>query len=90
MSARESILGAARFLRSHLTAELGSKILTSTQGRIITLVNARCTRLKNEGIIKNYRNVEVEIVDDTAFITLDLAVVKPLNFVRFTFNIADF
>tara|TARA_Y100000592_G_scaffold30752_1_gene49040 strand:- start:10100 stop:12085 length:1986 start_codon:yes stop_codon:yes gene_type:complete len=90
MSARESILGAGRFLRSFLTARLGSKILTSTQGNLINLVNLRCKALKDEGIIKNFRNISIEIVDDTAFITLDLAVVKPLNFVRFTFNISDF
>lgn len=87
VSARESVDTTARELRKSLHAKLGAQILTSTSGQLSKLVNDALTSYVEAQFIKGYRNVSVSITDDTAFISFDLEIVKPLNFISVNINL---
>lgn len=87
MSARESILGCARFMRITLDQEVGGKILVSTKNALQAIATSRLKELTTIGIIKAFGAVKVSIVDDTALVEFDIAPVNPLNFIRITLNV---
>ena len=87
MSARESILGCARFMRIKLDEEIGGKILASTKNSLAFIANQRLKELVEIGLIAAFDAVKVEIVDDTAEVSFDVAPVNPLNFIRVTINV---
>jgi len=87
MSARESILGCARFMRIELDREVGGKILASTKNSLQSIATIRLKELVTIGMIKAFGAVKVSIVDDTALVEFDIAPVNPLNFIRITLNV---
>lgn len=87
MSARESVLGCARFMRIRLDQEIGGKILASTKDSLKFIANQRLKELVDVGMIAAFDAVKVSIVDDTAFVEFDIAPVNPLNFIKVTINV---
>ena len=88
-SARESVLGCARFVRLVAEREIGGRILLSTKDSLSKIISDRLKELKEVAMIKDFGGVQVSIVDDTAFVEFDVAPVNPLNFIRVTLNIQD-
>jgi hypothetical protein len=87
ISARESVLGCARFVRLVAEREIGGRILLSTKDSLKKIINDRLKELKEIAMIKDFGGVAVNIVDDTAFVEFDIAPVNPLNFIRITLNV---
>jgi hypothetical protein len=77
-------------LQKFLLSQVGSKILASSKGKIESLTNSRLIAQRDLGFIKDFRNVKVTVVADTAQIEFDLAVVEPLNFIKITANVRQF
>lgn len=89
ISARESIDASNRDIRMFLTSQLGTKILSSSKDVLRLLTSQRLAFHVERGIIKAFRLTGVSIVDDTAFIEYDVAIVKPLNFIKITNTIRE-
>lgn len=89
ISARESIDASNRDIRAFLTAQLGTKILSSSKDVLRGLTGQRLKFHVDQGIIKAFKVTGVNIVDDTAFIEYDVAIVKPLNFIKITNTIRE-
>ncbi len=87
VSARESVILCLTDLQRFLTSEIGNKITSSTTDKVISLATNRLISQRDLGIIKNFQNLNVSIIDDTAYLNFDLAVVDPLNFISVTANI---
>ena len=77
-------------LQKFLLSQIGSKILLSSKNRLEALANQRLSQQRDLGFIKDFRNVKVTVVADTAQIEFDLAVVEPLNFIKITANVRQF
>jgi hypothetical protein len=90
VSARESANYCVLDLQKFLLSQIGSKVLTSSKGKIESLANSRLIAQRDLGFIKDFRNVKVTVVADTAQIEFDLAVVEPLNFIKITANVRQF
>lgn len=90
VSARESANYCVIDLQKFLLSQVGSKILASSKGKIESLTNSRLIAQRDLGFIKDFRNVKVTVVADTAQIEFDLAVVEPLNFIKITANVRQF
>jgi len=90
VSARESANYCVTDLQKFLLSQIGSKVLLSTKGKIESLANSRLIAQRDLGFIKDFRNVKVTVVADTARIEFDLAVVEPLNFIKITANVRQF
>lgn len=89
ISARESIDASNRDIRMFLTAELGSKILSSSKDKLKGLTGQRLRFQVDNGIIKGFKVTAVNIIDDTAFIEYDVQIVKSLNFIKITNTIRE-
>jgi len=87
VSSRESVNLCLTDLQKYLASEIGSKITLSATDKLRSLATSRLIQQRDLGIIKNFQNLNVSIVDDTAYINFDLAVVDPLNFISVTANI---
>jgi len=90
VNARESASYCVLDLQKFLLSQIGSKILVSSKGKIESLTNSRLIAQRDLGFIKDFRNVKVTVVADTAQIEFDLAVVEPLNFIKITANVRQF
>lgn len=90
VSARESANYCVLDLQKFLLSQIGSKVLASSKGKIESLANSRLIAQRDLGFIKDFRNVKVTVVADTAQIEFDLAVVEPLNFIKITANVRQF
>lgn len=87
VSARESVDTCTREIRKALTVKLGSQILKSSANQLKKLVKDQLELYVNSQIIMDFRNVEVSIEDDTAYISFDIAIIKPLNFISVSINV---
>ena len=87
VNTRESVNTCLRELRKFLDAEIGSRILNTTVGRLLNLSENRLKQLREAGIIQDFANVKVRREADTVFVDFDLAAVEPLNFIRITANL---
>lgn len=87
VNTRESVNTCLRELRKYLDAEIGSRILNTTVGRLLNLSENRLKQIREAGIIQDFANVKVRRVADTVFVDFDLAAVEPLNFIRITANL---
>lgn len=87
ISARESILGCARFVRLVAEREIGGRILLSTKDSLSKIIADRLKELKEIAMIRDFGGVSVRIEDDTAYVEFDVAAVNPLNFVRISLNV---
>lgn len=90
VSARESANYCVLDLQKYLLSQVGSKILLSSKNRLEALANQRLSQQRDLGFIKDFRNIKVTVVADTAQIEFDLAVVEPLNFIKITANVRQF
>ncbi len=84
VSARESVNLCLKDLQKYLYNQIGSRISTGTVSNVRALTERRLEVQRLAGIIKNYANVDVIVNGDTAFVTFDLAVTEPLNFIKIT------
>jgi hypothetical protein len=89
VSVRESIDASVRDLRSFLTSELGRSITSATKDRLKLLTQQRLSIHREQAIILGFKNVEVVVSGDTAFINYDVALTDPQNFIKATANIVS-
>lgn len=89
VSVRESADASARDLRSFLVSELGTKITSSSKGRIKQLTEERLRLHREQAIIFGFKNVKVNIVGDTAYVEYDVKLTESLNFIRVTANLVS-
>lgn len=87
VSVRESIDASSRDIKKFLTTQLGQTITAATSDKIKGLTEDRLKLHRSQAIIRNYRNVQVSIVDDVAYISYDLMPSKSINFIRLTAHI---
>jgi hypothetical protein len=90
ISARESVNVCLKDLQKFLYNQIGSRISNGTAQLVTDLTTQRLTSQRNAGFIKNFRNIEVVVSADTAFVTFDLAVTEPLNFIKITATVRQF
>jgi hypothetical protein len=90
VSARESVNVCLKDLQKFLYNQIGSRISNGTAQLVSDLTIQRLTSQRNAGFIKDFRNVEVVVSADTAFVTFDLAVTEPLNFIKITATVRQF
>jgi hypothetical protein len=84
---RESIDASSRDIRKYISTELGSTITSATANKLKDLVKTRLALHRDRGIIRNFANVSVNIVDDVAYIEYDLSPTQSINFIRITSRI---
>ena len=89
VSVRESIDASVRDLRNYLTAELGKAITAGTKDRLKLLTQQRLGLHRDQGIILGFKNVEVSISSDVAYINYDVALTDSQNFIKITANIVS-
>ena len=90
VSARESVNVCLKDLQKFLYNQIGSRISNGTAQLVTDLTTQRLTSQRNAGFIKDFRNIEVVVSADTAFVTFDLAVTEPLNFIKITATVRQF
>jgi hypothetical protein len=84
VSARESVNLCLKDLQKFLYNQIGSRITNATQTLVTDLTRKRLETQQLNGIIKNFANIDVVVTADTAFVSFDLAVTEPLNFIKIT------
>lgn len=89
ISGLESVDASSRDLRAYVTAELGTQVTNGSAAKLKNLVSKRLAFQRSSGIIKEFANISVSIVDDTAFVDYEIAIVAPLNFIKVSAVIGD-
>jgi hypothetical protein len=90
VSARESVNQCLKDLQKFLYLQIGSTISNNTAQLVEDLTAQRLEVQRNLGFIKDFKNIAVRTVADTAFIDFDLAVTEPLNFIKITATVRQF
>jgi len=87
MSANESANTAVFRLRTNLDRRIGSRGLRGTVAAIKSLANDELSRMRDEEIIVDFRNLQVEQVGDVFPVSVEIAPVLPVNFIPITVHL---
>jgi hypothetical protein len=87
VSSNESINTSVRDLRAALLIRIGDAVYGNTASKLKSVVEARLNQQVSQGIIKAWRNAELEDLGDTIRVNYEVAAVEPLNFILITASV---
>ena len=87
VSANESINTSVRDLRAQLNIRIGDAVYGNTPSKLKSVVESRLNQQVADGVIKAWRNVDMQDLGDTIKINYEVAAVEPLNFIQITASV---
>lgn len=87
VSANESANQSIRLLREALQSQIGTKIVEGKRQAVQQAAEKALVIQKQNGIIRDFRDLTVVLDGDVANVVYSLATVEPLNFITVTANI---
>lgn len=84
VSANESLNFTVRQVRLATQSQIGTKIVSGKKGDVERVVTNALVSLKTNGIIRDFADLSVNLIGDTANVAFSVATVEPLNFITIT------